>query len=86
MPLTIGYNSLIALQRMYHSRCVVAKTESIDAMREIQWGVIEQRVDVDVTVAEMNAFAAGYVKIAGHFVQRQSSVYATSVKWLVRLD
>lgn len=55
---------------MHDASGCVAETEAIYAMGEIQRRIIEKRIDVNVTAGKVNAFAAGDVKIARHFVQR----------------
>lgn len=65
----VGNDALVALQWMHDAGSCVAKTEAIDAMREIQRSIVEERVDVDVAAGKVNALAASDVEIAGHFIQ-----------------
>lgn len=71
---------------MHHAGRVIAKAEAIDAMREIQRHLAEQRCDVDVAATEVNALAAGDVKITRHLVQCEGAVDAARIErpiWFV---
>lgn len=78
--LTVRQYSFVTLKRMHDSRCMITKTQTINAMCEIQWDLAKQRCDVYVAATKVNTFAAGDVEIARHFIQCQWAVYATGVE------
>lgn len=81
----VGEDALVALQRMDDAHRLVAEAELIDAMGEVEGDLVEQWADMDVAAGEVDAPAAGDVKVARHLVQRERSVDAARVERLVRL-
>lgn len=82
----VGDDSLVTFQRMHNSRRLVAETEPVDAVREIQWHRIEHWADVDVAAGEMNAFAAGDVEVAIDLVQSERAMHTARVERFVGLN